>query len=573
MIKTLLHYFKPHKKIFFLDMFCAIAVAAIDLAFPLISRHAMYEMLPAFRYRAFFTVMFLVAAFYILRSICYYIMTFWGHTFGIRVEADIRADLFYHLQNLDFEFYDRNRTGKLLSRLTGDLFEITELAHHGPEDLLIATLTIAGALIFMFIIEWRLAIVVAIMIPIFLIVVMTSRRSMGRASRGVKEKLANISAGIESSLSGMKTSKAFANEAAEQKRFDRSNEVFKNAKEDYYKAMGRFNASQELFMGLLPVVVISFGGLLIMKRHLNYIDLITFTLFVSAFITPIRKLSNFAEIFTNGTAGLSRFMEVMAMKPEVVEKEDAKELSVNEGRIDVEHVSFSYNEANEVLDDINLKVNGGETLAIVGHSGGGKTTLCQLIPRFYDVSDGAIKIDGTDIRDVTKKSLRETIGVVQQDVFIFADTIFENIRYGRPGASYEEVVRAARRSEIYDDIMQMPEQFDTYVGERGTKLSGGQKQRLAIARIFLKDPKILILDEATSALDTITERKIQKSLDELAKGRTTLIIAHRLATVRNADRIIVIDEGKIIEEGAHRELVEHGGEYAMLYNTQKLFDD
>ena len=323
-------------------------------------------------------------------------------------------------------------------------------------------------------------------------------------------------------------------------------------------------------MCIMPVAVITFGGYLIMKGHLNYIDLITFTLFVNTFVTPIRKLSNFAEVFANGTAGLSRFMELMALRPNVTEKPDAMPLRVSEGDIRIEDISFAYNEKAEVIDHLNLHVHPGETVAVVGHSGGGKTTLCQLIPRFYDVTEGRILIDGTDIRDVTKTSIRESIGIVQQEVFIFADTIFENIRYGRPGASYEEVVAAARKAELYDDIMEMPDQFQTYVGERGTKLSGGQKQRVSIARIILKNPKILILDEATSALDTITEQHIQKSFDELSKGRTSLVIAHRLSTVRDADRIIVIEHGQIAEEGTHQELLDRGGEYARLYHTQQL---
>ena len=570
MIKTLFSYFGPHKKIFALDMFCAIMVAAVDLAFPLVSRHAMYDMLPDKAFRLFFVLMAAVAVFYLFRSLCYYIMTYWGHTFGIRVEADIREALFNHLQTLDFEFYDKNRTGKIMSRLTGDLFEITELAHHGPEDLVISILTIIGSLTFMFTIEWRLALVVAVLIPIFLIIVMSRRRRMSIASVNVKQKLASISSDIESSISGMKTSKAFANENVDRKRFDDSNDRYKGAKKEYYKAMGSFNASQEFFMCIIPVAVIAFGGWLIMKDQMNYIDLITFTLFVTTFVTPIRKMSNFAETFTNGTAGLKRFMEVMAMEPQVKEKEGAKPLQVTEGHIKVDHVSFSYNDVSEVLDDIDLDIHPGETVAIVGHSGGGKTTLCQLIPRFYDVTEGAIYIDGTDIRDVTKTSIRENTGIVQQEVFIFADSVYENIRYGRPSATFEEVVEAAKKAEIYDDIMEMPDQFETYVGERGTQLSGGQKQRLSIARIFLKDPKILILDEATSALDTVTERKIQASFDELAKGRTTIIIAHRLSTVRDADRIVVIEGGKIMETGTHEELLSAGGRYANLYNTQKI---
>ena len=567
MFKTLFSYFKPHKKIFMADMFCAFMVAAVDLAFPLVSRRAMYDLLPENKYKAFFAVMAIVAIAYLLRAFAQFIMTYWGHTFGVRVEADIRRDLFYHFQELDFEFYDKNRTGNLMNRLTGDLFEITELSHHGPEDVLISTLTIIGSLIFMFWMEWRLALVIAILLPIFIMLVIKNRRSMSEASINVKKRMADINSEIESRLSGVRTSKAFANEEVDRDHFDDSNELFKGAKREYYKTMGRFMASQEFFMGIMPVAVIAFGGWLIMEGRMNYIDLITFTLFVSTFVTPIRKLSNFAEIFASGTAGLKRFIEIMAVKPVVIEKENAGTLEVTKGEVKLENVSFSYNDVKEVLKGIDLDIRPGETVAIVGHSGGGKTTLCQLIPRFYDVTGGRITIDGTDIRDVTKSSIRQNVGIVQQDVFIFADTILENIRYGKPDATYEEVVKAAKRAEIYDDIMAMPDQFETYVGERGTKLSGGQKQRVSIARIFLKDPKILILDEATSALDTITEEHIQESFEELAKGRTTIVIAHRLSTVQDADRIVVIEDGLIVEEGTHEELLAKNGEYAKLYNA------
>ena len=571
MLKTLLRYFRPHIKLFLLDLFCACTVAVVDLSFPAVSRRAMYELLPDEKYRVFFVVMGIVALSYVLRSVCYYVMAYWGHTFGIRVETDIRADLFRHLQTLDFDFYDRTRTGSLMSRLTGDLFEVTELAHHGPEDLLISLLTICGALFMMFRIQWRLALVVALLIPIFLTITILQRRGMSQASRNVKVRLADINTDIESSLSGMKTSKAFANELVDCERFDRANWNYRGAKKEFYRAMGQFHATQEFFMGIIPVSVISFGGYLIMKGRLNYIDLITFMLFVSTFVTPIRKMAQFAETFASGMAGLRRVEEIMAIEPSVREKPDAELLLVTEGRIDIDHISFSYEGRSEVLHDVDLHAAPGEMIAVVGASGGGKTTLCQLIPRFYDVTGGAIRIDGTDIRDVTKESLRSSVGIVQQEVFIFADTIMENIRYGRPDASDEEVFEAARKAEIYDDILEMQDEFQTYVGERGTKLSGGQRQRISIARIFLKNPAILILDEATSALDTITEQRIQHSFDELMKGRTSFVIAHRLSTVRGADRIVVIEEGRIVEEGTHKQLLKADGEYAKLYRTQELF--
>ena len=572
MFRMFLRYFKPHMKLFVIDIICAVMVALIDLAFPLVSRYAMKNMLPNKEYRLFFILMISMIGFYVLRSVCQYVMTYWGHTFGTYVEADLRNDLFQHLQTLDFDFYDQNRTGQLMSRLTGDLFSMTELAHHGPEDLIISVLTIVGALIFMFRMQWKLALIILIMLPISVLVVMRNRKAMAATSVSNKKRLAEISADIESGISGVRTSKAFANEEVDYDRFDASNKAYSRSKSNYYKAMANFNSSQEFFMSITPVVVIMAGGVLIMKGEMNYVDLITFTLFANSFITPIRKLAQFAEVFTDGVAGLSRFYDLMQVKPDIVEKPDAKDLVVTDGTIDFDHVSFQYNSSRQILSDITLHVNSGEKLAIVGQSGGGKTTLCSLIPRFYDVTSGAIRIDGTDIRDVTKHSLRSSIGVVQQDVFIFADTIKENIRYGRPDASDAQIVAAAKMAEIYDDIMEMPDGFDTYVGERGVRLSGGQKQRISIARIFLKNPKILILDEATSALDTITEQKIQASFDKLAVGRTSLVIAHRLATVKDADRIVLIDEGKIAEMGTHQELLAKNGEYARLYNTQKLFE-
>ena len=571
-LRIFVSYFKPHWKLFTLDMSCAILIAAIDLAFPLVSRAALYQWLPEKNYRVFFTAMAIVALAFVLRAGLYYIVTYWGHTFGIRVEADIRRDLFHHMQMLGFDFYDHNRTGQLMSRLTTDLFELTELAHHGPEDLTISLITIVGALAVMFTLEWRMALIVMVIIPIFLVVLMLLRGGMSRASVAAKQKTGTINAEIESGLSGIRTVKAFGNETIQQQRFDCANETFKTAKRGFHKEMGRFNATMELFVTLLNAAVIAGGGWLIMGGRMDYVDLITFSLYITTFITPVRKLTNFAELFSNGFAGLHRFIELMSTEPTVADAPDAVTMERVKGEVDVKDVSFTYDGAEEILHHVTLHVRVGETVAVVGPSGGGKSTLCQLIPRFYDVTGGEIDIDGVDVRRIRLDDLRRAIGVVQQDVFLFADTVRENIRYGRPGASEEEVEAAARRAEIYDDILAMPQGFDTYVGERGTLLSGGQKQRVAIARVFLKDPPILILDEATSALDSVTEAKIQHAFDQLAAGRTTLIIAHRLSTIRNADRILVVQDGCITEQGDHETLLARQGAYARLYHTQNLGD-
>lgn len=563
-----LRYFKNHKFLFAIDILCATGIAAIDLSFPLVTRSALYDLLPNQAYRTFFTVMVIVAVSYVFRSCLNFIVAYYGHTFGIRVEADIRRDLFHHMQELSFDFYDRNRTGKLMARLTSDLFELTELAHHGPEDILTSLLTIIGALVVMVSIRWELAVIVALTIPIFLTVVMAMRRRMARASAAAKEKTGHINQEIESSLSGVRTAKAFANETVEGARFDAANEVYKTSKREFHKAMGMFHSSVEFFLCCLNVIVIGFGGYFVMRGSMDYRDLLTFTLYISSFVNPMRKLSNFSELFANGFAGLNRFVEVMRTEPTVADRKDAEPLRNVRGDISVENVSFAYDGDLAVLHDVSLHVSPGETLAIVGPSGGGKSTLCQLIPRFYDVTSGSISIDGMDIRAVTQKSIHENVGIVQQDVFLFADTIFENIRYGKPDATMDEVIEAAKKAEIYDDILAMPEGMQTYVGERGTLLSGGQKQRIAIARIFLKNPPILILDEATSALDSVTEAKIQRAFDNLAVGRTTLIIAHRLSTIRSADRIISIADGVITERGSHEELLRTDGIYAQLYKTQ-----
>lgn len=569
-LKVLVQYFRPHRGLFVLDLSCALVMALIDLAFPLVARSAMNQLLPARQFDTFFIVMLIVAAAFVIRACMNYIITYWGHMFGVRVEADLRDDLFRHMQSLDFKFFDSNRTGQLMNRMTGDLFEITELSHHGPEDLFVAFITIIGAICIMFTVQWQLALVILIIIPIFLAVVMLCRKNMVTTSRNVKITMSEINGEIESGLSGIRTSKAFANEEADYRKFAQANEKFKTAKCASYSAFGKFNSSLEYFMCIMPVVIMAFGGWLIMKDNMNYVDLVTFYLYISTFINPIRKLGNFTEIFMNGYAGLTRFIDLMRLQPEVQEPENPVKPDTVRGRISIENVCFTYDDKTSVLDNINLEISEGETVAIVGPSGGGKSTLCQLIPRFYDVDAGCVKLDNVDVRSISKEALRKNIGIVQQDVFLFPGTVMDNIRYGRPEATDEEVFEAARKAEIYEDIINMPDKFDSYVGERGVLLSGGQKQRISIARIFLKNPPVLILDEATSALDTVTETRIQKAFDKLAEGRTTVIIAHRLSTIRGADGIILIDDGRIKEEGTHEQLMAAGGQYAQLYRYSAI---
>ena len=568
-VPIFLSYYKPHMKLFILDMCCALGIALVDLAFPAASRQALNELLPKNLYAAFFAVMAILLAAYALRSVMYFIVTYWGHMMGVRIEADIRRDLFSHMQDLSFSFYDKNRTGQLMSRATTDLFEITELAHHGPEDLFISAVTLTGAFCMMMRIQWKLALVVFAVVPIFVGFTIIQRRRMMKASVRQKQTMAGINGQLESAISGMRTAKAFASEDQETAKFERSNEQFKKAKRDSYKAMGIYHAGLEFALPAMNVLTVAAGGFFIMRGEMDFVDLVTFTLYISTFLTPVRKLAAFVEQFLNGMAGFKRFVELMRVEPAVQDAPDAREMGEAKGDILIDGVSFHYDDGPAVLDHVSIHIPQGETVAVVGPSGGGKSTLCQLVPRFYDVTGGRILVDGQDVREVTQRSLRHNIGIVQQDVFLFAGTILDNIRYGRPDAGEAEVIEAARRAEIYDDIMSMPEGFHTYVGERGVMLSGGQKQRVSIARIFLKNPPILILDEATSALDSVTEARIQSAFDELSKGRTTLIIAHRLSTIRSANRIIVVDENHILEEGSHEELLARGGEYAQLYNAQK----
>lgn len=563
-------YIAGHKKLFGIDMLCALLVALIDLIFPYVSRYSMKVMLPNKLYATFFTVMAVMVLAYVLKAGLYYVITVIGHKMGVLVESDMRRDVFTHMQSLSFSYYDHNRTGVLMSRITSDLFEITELAHHGPENIMICTLTIVGALAVMFAMQWQLALVITLALPLCAWFTIKQRIKMKEANIEVKRKTAEIYSAIESSISGIRTAKAFANEDQESDKFDRANEMFRGSKVEYYKSMGLFNSGMEFTTGIVQVVVIAVGGLLIMQNKMNYIDLITFSLYVSTFVSPVRKLTQFAELYMQGTAGFARFLEVMRTEPTIKDAPDAMELGAVEGKIDYNHVSFNYGNGIPVLSDVDLHIAAGQCLAVVGPSGGGKTTLCQLLPRFYDVCEGSVTVDGIDVRHVTQASLRRNIGVIQQDVFMFAGTIRENIRYGRPDATDEEIVEAAVRAQIHSEIMEMPDGYDSYIGERGVMLSGGQKQRISIARVFLKNPKILILDEATSALDTVTEQRIQASLDELSEGRTTIIIAHRLSTVKNADVIAVVEGEHIIEMGSHSELMAKNGEYAALCRAQQI---
>ena len=569
-LKIFFGYIGGQKKLFIIDMICAVLVAAIDLIFPYVSRAAMKTMLPQQMFSAFFAVMAVLVLAFVIKSLLYYVITVVGHKMGVLVESDMRRDVFTHMQDLSCSFYDKNRTGILMSHITSDLFEVTELAHHGPENILICSLTIFGALAIMFTLDWRLALVLTVILPVCLWFTMAQRVKMKKANVEVKRKTAQIYAAIESSISGIRTAKAFANEDQESEKFEQANAMFRGSKVEYYKAMGLFMSGMEFTTSIAQAAVIAVGGVFIMRGTMSYIDLLTFTLYVSTFVTPVKKLAQFAEVYMQGTAGFSRFLEIMRTEPTIKDAPDAKELGSVRGDIEYKNVSFDYGSGVPVLDNINLHIRPGESFAVVGPSGGGKTTLCQLLPRFYDVCSGSITIDGTDIRSVTQASLRRNIGLIQQDVFMFAGTIRENIRYGRPDATDEEIVQAAIRAEIHSEIMDMPDGYDTYIGERGVMLSGGQKQRISIARVFLKNPQILILDEATSALDTVTERRIQDSLDKLAQGRTTIIIAHRLSTVSNADVIAVVEGEHIIEMGPPKELMEKNGEYARLCRAQEI---
>ncbi len=568
-LKVFFSYYKPHWKIFALDIFCAMMISAIDVAFPMISKFTIDSLLPNKNFKTFFILIASLILVYILRRTFTWFVNYWGHYFGTLVETDMRRDVFTHLENQSFTFYDKHRTGKLMSRATTDLFEITELAHHGPEDFIISILTLLGSFFLLLKIRWELAIVVFIFLPIIIAIIMISRRSLSESSRKVKDATAEINAVLESSISGVRVTKVFTNEEYELNRFEEGNKLFKSAKKKFYKHMSSFHANIEFFSSLLSILVLAVGGFFIMQDKMSISDLVAANLFIAAFSSPIRRLSFLVEQYTTGMAGFKRFLEIMRVDTSIKDSENAQDIFCARGNINFENVNFSYTDGIEVLKNINLKITPGQKFALVGLSGGGKTTICNLLPRFYEVTEGKIFLDGIDIKNITLKSLRKQIGIVQQDVFLFAGSIKENIAYGKPNATDEEIIKAAKLSEIHEDILKMPNGYDTIVGERGIKLSGGQKQRVSIARCFLKNPPILILDEATSALDTTTEIKIQESFDKLSKGRTTIIIAHRLSTIKNADCIAVIDDKQIKELGTHQQLLEQNGIYAKLHNSRK----
>ncbi|MDR1302933.1 MAG: ABC transporter ATP-binding protein/permease [Treponema sp.] len=561
-------YYRPHLLLFAADMFCALLTAAVDLAFPMMTKYTIDRLLPQGLYRFFFVMIGLMLLLYVLRTGFSYFVTYWGHTVGAYIEADMRQDLFNHLQGLSFSFYDNHRTGQIMSRVTNDLWEVTELAHHGPEDLFISVVTLLGSFVLILFIRWEIAVALLFLVPLLLLHTLRSRYRMMQASKQVKERTAEINASLESSISGARVAKAFTNESYEVCKFKGGNEGFKSAKKTYYQSMANFHCRLEFIIHILNVVVIGLGGFFIMAHKMNLSELITCNLFVNAFLQPIRRLANFVEQYTTGMAGFGRFVELMRIEQDITDKPEALDLTQIRGDIAYQDVSFSYNQNVQVLEHINLQIPAGSTLALVGPSGGGKTTICHLLPRFYEIRDGRITIDGWDIRDLSLKSLRSKIGIVQQEVFLFAGSIKENIRYGRISATEEEIIQAAHRAEIHEDIMKMPQAYETVVGERGIKLSGGQKQRISIARVFLKNPPILILDEATSALDSATELRIQRALESLSQGRTTLIIAHRLSTIRKADSIVVIDDDGIRQQGSHEELLAQEGLYATLYAAQ-----
>ena len=567
--KKLSAYYKPYKGLFLADMVFAMIGAAITLVIPLMVRYITGTVVLLPIEEASSTIIRLgifMVLLVIVEGYCNYFIGYYGHVMGAKIEHDMRNEIFGHYQKLSFAFFDNQKVGHLLSRITSDLFDITELLHHGPEDVVISTIKLVGAFIILLMINAKLALVAIGFVVIMLLYAVGMNNRMRGAFRENRARIADINSQIEDSLSGIRVVKSFSNEETEMDKFEEGNSRFVASKKRTYRFMGSYNSGMGVFSTLITVGSLLMGAWLMMKGELSAADLVTFLLYINNFTEPVKKLVNFTEQFQNGYSGYERFLEIMSIAPDIKDKEDAQSLDRVKGEIQFEDVSFHYSENKEnVLSHVNLDVKPGEYVALVGSSGAGKTTLCSLIPRFYDVTGGAVLLDGIDIRDVKLKDLRRQIGIVQQDVYLFDGTIRDNIAYGKPGASDEEIIAAAKRASIHDFIMELPQQYDTYVGERGTRLSGGQKQRISIARVFLKNPPILILDEATSALDNESERWIQRSLEELSQNRTTITIAHRLSTIRNADEILVVAENGIAERGTHEELLKQGGIYAHYY--------
>lgn len=571
-LKKLFSYYKPYRVLFYSDMFFAILGAVITLVIPLIVRYITNEVVYFNHHKAMQTILVLGAVMIglvIVEFGCNYFIAYYGHIMGAYMEADMRSDIFGHYQKLTFAFYDNQKVGALLSRITSDLFDITELLHHGPEDVVISIIKLVGAFVILININAPLTIVTFVFVPVMALFAWYYNRKMKRAFKRNREKIADINSQIEDSLSGIRVVKSFANEEIEMKKFNQGNKNFVNAKKVSYRYMAGYNSGLSALTTLVTVAVLLAGVSFLTSGAIIVTDLVTFLLYINNFVEPVKKLMNFTEMFQNGYSGFERFQEIMAIAPDIKDEKDAIAVDHLKGDITFENVSFYYEEsAEKVLNNIQLKVDAGDYMALVGPSGVGKTTLCSLIPRFYDVSEGSIQIDGMDIRHIKLADLRNNIGIVQQDVYLFAGTIMDNIRYGNPNATDEEVIRAAKRANAHEFIMSFPEGYDTDIGQRGVKLSGGQKQRLSIARVFLKNPPILIFDEATSALDNESEQVVQKSLEELAKDRTTFVIAHRLSTIRNAKRILVLTENGIEEEGTHEELMSKKGVYESLYQMQ-----
>ncbi|MBU3129840.1 ABC transporter ATP-binding protein [Clostridium tagluense] len=569
--KKFINYYKPYKLLFFADMFCALVVSAVDISFPVILSYLSKNFFTKDKQVILHNIGYIgiaLVCMYIIKYFCQYFIATWGHIMGARMENNMRRDLFSHLQSLPFSYYDENNTGEMMSKLISDLFDISELAHHGPENVLISALKILGSFTILLFINVKMTLILLVVTVVMVVFSTYQNLKMRKIFLDNRKKTANINSAVQDSLSGIRVVKSFANEEIEKKKFNKRNKEYLNSKVQSYTAMGKFIAGNTFFEGILYVAIIVAGSLFIIDGSLKVSDLVVYALYINIFINPIDILINFTELFQKGYAGFQRFREVIETVPVIVDKEDAVILTNVKGNIEYKNVTFSYGDDHNVLNDISIKIEAGRNIAFVGPSGGGKTTICSLLPRFYDITSGSITIDGNDIRDLTLESLRNSIGVVQQDVYMFAGSIKENIGYGKINASDKEIMEAAKNANIHDYIMDLDEGYDTYVGERGVKLSGGQKQRLSIARVFLKNPPILILDEATSALDNESERYIQSSIEKLSKDRTTIVIAHRLSTIKKSDEIIVINDEGIQERGSHSELLKNEGMYAYYYNMQ-----